>query len=274
MSVPEDRLIFANASHVGTMTKAEATFEAGPNVQVTGTVRLLGADFDGNGTTDLAVLSDTGEARIWRVDEGGTLHSPVMTPTWSGAFDLEVADVTGDAKPELLRATSVDVNNPSASNISAYTVGSNSLTQVATVLQGTFADFAVGDLDADGHDDVVAVTASELVWRRGKGQGSFFPAQGSTPLPAAGLLVAMADLNLDGKDDAVVALGDNTVAIFPSDGATGFFDPAVVSYDKSWATQHPHPTYLDVSGDLNGDDIPDILLSTDVDVAALVSFTP
>lgn len=107
------------------------------------------------------------------------------------------------------------------------------------------------DLDADGHLDLLAVSAGSdaLHALAGDGSGAF-----ATPsVHACGehpVALDVADLDLDGDLDAVVGLGVGSgLASFLGDGAGGFTGPLVTA-----ATGHISGVSL---GDIDGDGLPD-----------------
>jgi len=83
---------------------------------------------------------------------------------------------------------------------------------------------AAGDLDGDGHQDLVALTATgETLVFLGNGKGSFTPEKTSPPaFPGAcrAANVELADLDGDGRDEVVASFSDehDQYGHCPSDG--------------------------------------------------------
>lgn len=133
--------------------------------------------------------------------------------------------------------------------------------------------FAFGDLDGDGHLDVVAAsrarygdTASgRLVLQRGNGRGSFTQAFGSPqqapPDPAQ---ITMADMNRDGRADLLISHGTNLLS-FWLNGAGGRFTPAPGSPYR--LTDRP---YSLTAADLNSDGRLDLVAATVSSVTVLL----
>lgn len=107
---------------------------------------------------------------------------------------------------------------------------------------GAGCSVGAGDLDGDGLDDVATLDAGVLAVAFGAG--------GAATLPATGTL-AVQDADGDGRADLTVADG-GTVRIFRAVG--GALTPGVASHVYRPAAGPP------VLGDLDGDDVPDLLL--------------
>lgn len=109
------------------------------------------------------------------------------------------------------------------------------------------------DLDGDGVLDVVGAAAPGVRIHRGRASGGFFaPAVVAVPEGLSGLDVA--DLDLDGRPDVVVQSATRT-SVLVNRGALVFDPPLPVHTNRT-----PEVRQVTV-GDLNGDDLPDLVLS-------------
>src|SRR5262249_2852738 len=110
---------------------------------------------------------------------------------------------------------------------------------------------AVGDVNGDGHLDIVAATLSGPVTvALGDGSGGF-----GTPTRyvagAGAWLVELGDVNGDGATDIVVANQPRRISVLLGDGHGGFSD--AIGFDSLI----PKPFAV---GDVNGDGRPDVVV--------------
>lgn len=133
--------------------------------------------------------------------------------------------------------------------------------------------FAFGDVDGDGHVDVVAASSGtgpglgpgRMVTQRGDGRGTFRNASASPlSVPPGPHFVTLADLSGDQCLDVVISHGNNLLSILLNNG-NGIFTPTAASpYNlRSQA-------FALIVVDLNRDKIPDVVAATVNSVTVLL----
>ena len=228
---------------------APARFEVGR-----GATRIVAADFNADGDTDVAVLnSNSGTVSILLGDGHGSLGPQTTLPVGGTPIGLALGDFNGDGKADLvvteLFTAQVNVmlgrGDGSFSEPASFPVGQQPLL------------VATGDVDADGRLDLAVGNALDgtVSILLGLGDGTFAP-QVTVRLPGGSTPegLALADLNGDRVADLAVLDGSHdSVAVFPGRG-DGLFggetDFAVGSL----------PVFLAV-GDVSGDGHPDLAVA-------------
>src|SRR6185436_2062066 len=226
---------------------------------------LATADFDGNGTSDLAVM-DPANKRISILLNDGTGGFPTegfSAPNYPVGIEpnaMKAGDFNNDSKADL-----IVVSHSSNSYVVLLGNGSGAFTVIGgQPLQSLFSyrsDVAIGDFNADGKSDLAVVRSGgnfvELL--QGDGTGHFST---SATLPILGVpfSIVVRDLNGDGKPDIAVsssALESLTfqpyVTVLINNGGQGF-NPGS-SYPMEGAG------ILDI-GDFNSDGKPDLAVGS------------
>jgi hypothetical protein len=252
-------------------------------------VAFAAGDLNGDGGNDVTVASEGAGVEIYfqkptgklGVEEEG-LHGPDETRSLGGKpSGIAVSDVNADGRSDLLVAVE-DLHV-----VKVFHQGpARRLASEAVELR--VGDFPVavlsGDLNHDGRKDV-------LVFQRAPdalGTGMVFLQDQDGGLVEAQVLkisnetsseprsAVIADLNGDGRDDVAVApTGGNEVRIFHQD-ASGMIGLPDTSGLRRWdcSVHSGSPPIHISSGDLNGDERPDLVITTNFDFLARLFLQP
>jgi len=233
-------------------------------------------DFNGDGYFDLYALRKSDGKLFFYAGKGdGTFKTrvEVATPTggngW-GRYDaiLTIAPLGNDAQPDLFLRNSENGRNQYVETMGDGTVeDSSSHLGISTKrADGSWAEFtqvaAVGDQDADGREEFIAVDArtGELLLLDGIGYQPTTTVLskfgGGYEVPAA-TLDGTYDYDSDGATDLYgIRSSTGDLKFYPGTG-TGTFESSQNLGEPLYEL-----TLLETAGDFNGDGIPDLLART------------
>jgi hypothetical protein len=238
--------------------------------------RLAAAgDLDGDGFADLAVarvgLDFSGGLYIYRGGAGGLpataprIDSPDYHPSRLGYSLAGIGDIDGDGFDDLA-ATEIDYSALSG-RLHVYFGGPGGISNQHQVtllspdpsgLQFGASVASAGDLDGDGHPDLVVASPAVSATKVPPKAHVYLGGPGAIKSGVVGLdseVEGAGDLDGDGYDDLVASSPDQLVAFF---GRAGGIAPDGVSVAA--AGQGTNPRHLASAGDLDGDGMSDLLV--------------
>jgi hypothetical protein len=182
---------------------------------------FAGGDLDGDGHPDL-VATNTGpfpeeqSLLVWWGKGDGTFGAPTSVPACRDAWDVHVVDVDGDGRSETFVICANGVQD-------MYRTEPNRTVKKVPERQSSAAKSAFGDVDQDGHVDMVSTSplGNELglIIRLGDGKGSFVAPTGLGPRPRRRAReVLVADFNGDGVRDLATTHWDSPAVSFLTGG--------------------------------------------------------
>lgn len=243
------------------------------------------ADFDGDGRTDVVVAQgipalivgetpppDTldGKITVLFAQPDGTFWGPALSVVpglaQADAFitDLRTADFNSDGIPDLIYAGDYGIG-------AMIGKGDGTFTSSFTSSPTAGWEVATGDFDRDGKQDIVAIygyppdQSGVLSFFAGKGDGTF-QTPIATPVPPGPDALATGDFNGDGKLD--LAISFNTQGSAPSTEIIIFLGNGDGSFHQGATYQGGG--YWIVTGDLNSDGKPDLVVTGPNSIATLL----
>jgi hypothetical protein len=224
-------------------------------------------DLNGDGHQDL-VTGDNGNISVFLGNGDGTFSAPKsFSASFPGAYlGIVVGDFNGDNKLDIVAC---DTFSSPAGTLVFYAGKGDGTFQSPTsvpLISSFPSSLASGDFNGDGKMDLLIGFPGEAVIALGNGDGTFqlglsslIPVAFSpfNPSQNNALIVLAADLNQDGKLDALVAdYGGGKLTLVLND-ALGKPSSAAGTYQFMLK-----PGLNDIAaGDLNGDGLPDMVVS-------------
>lgn len=207
-----------------------------------GTIHVPLADYDGDGDLDIAAVVSQDEEEVWGIENLGAgrfeSHRLFYSPNFDlGSAGLIAADLDGDGDTDLVLPTGDNLEEEHAypqpyhgclwlENRGDWEFAVHRVAEFG----GAYAA-AVGDLNGDGHRDIVLVSMvnewenprhASIVWLENDGRQNFHIWQ-IDESPTHLVTVACGDVNGDGRDD-IVAGGLHLLGPYDRLGSiTGWF---------------------------------------------------
>jgi len=222
---------------------------------------VVGGDLDGDGDPDLAASQMTGcPLQAYSNNGTGSFGAPQAVtcsgaPTWGASMDAD-----GDGLDDL-----VMVDPLAGSLLVLLATGGMAFTPMPAMATSVAPYEAVeANFDGDGLPDlVVSGIEGGVLALTGNGDGTFTEAAALTSMSSDVEVGRAADLDLDGLDDLIAVLGDDTLAVARSLGGGQFDTPQSIALS---------PGYLYATAlELTGDPYPELVLTSEGTLLVLVN---
>lgn len=273
-------------------------------------VGMVSADFNKDGTSDLAISCNGAEVIVMLANSDGSLRTPVIYFTGILGGGIALGDYNLDGNMDLA------VSGSSGGNKGAVAIlfgsGDGTFQNALQYSTGTIAGLlASGDLNGDGAPDLVIshFEANTIGVLLNNGDGTFDSVRNFSLSAQVGA-IALADTNGDGNLDLLVTLDSFTLAVAKGDGKGSFAPaknvafgefgaPAVADFDRDGfidvavtdgvtdiavllgdgnSTFVAPAAYVvgglpqdDLTADLNGDNYPDLVVAASQAVYVLLN---
>lgn len=210
------------------------------DIGIPGATSITSGDFDGNGHDDIAVLGkDSTITILWSTfsQEVNPLIETSLIDFPAGNYSLTIAsdDITGNDRADLVVGTSEDLLYIIPSS------GNRSWGEIQEVNAFKASNIAIGDIDSDGHNDIVLSYFEQRIGPAGEYGGADQESSGR----AAHLLWGGPDgfsvnnsLSLDALNISASAIGDidgdgnNDIAIAINRDVQDFTTRSIIYYNK------------------------------------------
>jgi len=198
---------------------APAQYPAGPMLLSPPYHNVLVADFNGDGKLDIAAATDNGIAVLLGNGDGTFQPFTVLSSLLSydpGDELLALADMNGDGRPDVVKATQTGLINVALAN-SAGTFQQAQAFQIGAILNTESA--VVGDFNGDGKPDLAFASQSidvvTILFGNGDGTVNGHIEYSVPSVSNTVNFMMAADFNGDGALDMALAdFGDGEVSVF------------------------------------------------------------
>lgn len=189
------------------------------------------ADVDGDGETEFIIATAHLYDGLVQVYNGRTHALKAQSASYNAEpfTAMEVADVDGDGATEIVVGTTVATTGASAAHLivlNGATLAEKWKSPGVTNGWGTVTDLSIGDVDNDGHAEILAVAGGNRLYAI---DGVTHQYDWLADIPAN--TVGSFDLDQDGQLEILVGRTDGTIGVYS--GATFSARPTISSFSTS-----------------------------------------
>lgn len=225
---------------------------------------LAMGDMNGNDRDEAVVLVLSG-IEVYSIAGDGTMArtDAIDISDFNDQLDVTLADFNGDEQLDVLY-----LGDYMDGNQVRILLGNGDTTLNPTPLMPmgvteNARDLAIGDLDGDGETDIAVADGSTVGIVFGNGGLGFTAVDDITVDSGTTSRVEAADVDQDGIDDLIVGYADrNTLTVYLGSNTRDFSAGEDISI--------PHVTETLSTGDINGDSVPDIVVTSDASNALTI----
>lgn len=229
----------------------------------TNSLTICSGDFNHDGLTDLAGISFSGSrVEVLTQSTAGLRFAATYPVSYGGVNDLKASDVNADGWCDIVVLSGQDGTIPNVSILMQSETGFAPAAPCIVANQLT-RSVAIGDITGDGRAEVLATYGgigplAKIAVFTQKPEGMFALTTNYTSYDTPGS-IAIADLDMDGRLDAVVLHnGTSKAGVYLQNQSGGLADEQLFT-DSPYAVNY-YPQGLAI-GDINSDGRPDIVVA-------------